>query len=167
MRAPNDPEHSETQFVPSHSDNTRRTYYSRGSHVQDKSIESYHERQLIQSRSPERRKAYSSDNRQSYPTDRRAASPESSRDSYYRTASETYIPNGGRPYPAGPLTCPSCRVVNLNSRKNCEYCQARLPRSEEEEALIGVGAGVGGVALGAAGAILVGATIISSIARPP
>ena len=79
---------------------------------------------------------------------------------------ETYVPNGGRPYPSGPLTCPRCQVLNLNSRTKCEYCHTRLPRSTEE-AVIGVGAGVGGVAIGAIGVIIAGAAAISSIARPP
>ena len=166
MRVSVDDRDSKPQVMPSHSNNDGRTYYSRNTHTQDDGVKNHKERPFVPSRSPERRKAYSSDNRQSYPIDRRVASPHTARDVFGRSTNEPYIPNGGRSYAAVTLNCPRCRLVNLSSREKCEYCQARLPRGEEE-ALIGVGAGVGGVALGAFGAIVAGATILNAIARPP
>ena len=64
------------------------------------------------------------------------------------------------------VVCMSCQTLTTNMQPQCLSCGVQLTGLEQEVA-IGVGAGVGGVVLGAMGALAIGAAVIGAAARPP
>ena len=71
--------------------------------------------------------------------------------------------DGRRP---AAIVCTSCHTLTTNLQPQCLSCGVRMTGLELEVA-IGAGAGVGGVVLGAVGALAIGAAVIGAAARPP
>ena len=60
------------------------------------------------------------------------------------------------------MVCTSCHTLTTNLQPQCLSCGAQLT-GLEQEVVMGVGAGVGGVVLGAMGALAIGAAVIGAV----